>query len=54
MPGAWRRGIGDPAFNGYRVSVVEEKILELVGGNGYTAIPVYSVPRNCTLKVVKM
>ena len=37
-------------FNGDRVSVWEdEKVLEMDGGDGHTAMWKYSMPLNCTL-----
>lgn len=41
---------GDLFFNGYRVSVWGDEKVEMDGGNDSTALRVYLMPLNCTLK----
>ena len=31
-----------------------ERVVEVSGGNGYTTSWIYSIPLNCTLKIIKM
>ena len=46
----WGEGGLRLLFNGDRVSVWEEKVLEMDGGDGCTTVCVYLMPLNCTLK----
>ena len=49
LPEAREREREQLLFNGYRVSVEEdEKILEMNSGDGYTTMPMCSMPLNCT------
>ena len=48
------RGDGEVPFSGCSVSVWEDKVLEMDGGNGGTPMIIHLMPINCTLKVVTM
>ena len=41
----WGEGNREIVFNGYSISVCEDKVLEMDGGDGCTLVPL-----NCTLK----
>lgn len=41
------------AFNGYRVSVWEDEVLEKDSGDGCTTRKMYLMPLKCILKMVK-
>ena len=46
----WERENEESVFHGYRVSVWEDKDLEMDSGDGCTTICMYLMPQSCTLK----
>jgi hypothetical protein len=50
--GGLKTGNGQLVFNGYRLSVWEDKVLEKNGIHGCRTISIHLVPLNCTHEVV--
>lgn len=51
LAGAGGRGNGELLFNGDLVAVWEDgKVLEMCGGDGYTAMQIFLKPQNYILK----
>ena len=44
----WGGRNGGLLFNGYRASILDDEVLEMDSGDGYTTVLMYLTPMSCT------